>query len=877
MGRDDEVREAVRLTGLGGVIIAGPEGIGKSRVARETLLEYQADREIHIRASRAAARMPLGAFAALIPESPFESALDDARSLQSLAREIVGDTSIETVVLVEDVHLLDDVSATFLLQLALMKQVKLILTLATSYPVPAPITTLWSDMLIGRIDLQPLPPEIVDRLIEVALGAAVDELTRRTLIRASGGNLLYLRELIVGLRASGILAEVSSTWILLGPVTAPPRLVEVIRGRISHLSPPALRLLQTVALSEPIGIGAIQKRGPHAMEALHVLQEEQLVDIEVSGNRQQVVIMHPMYGEVAQSMIPVHERQRMLRNVAQAIMDHGLRRRDDSRRAAGWLLEAGETPDPAVLVDAANEAHKGSERTWAEQFARAALGEYLPDLKLDPDDELRFRAAQLLGLSLSYMGRFDEAESILSKVDQLPNSSWYQMALAFARSENSYFGLHDDIFTFKYLEEAIERIPDASSAEEVQANLAMLYSLSAQFARARELAEPLIESDNNRAQCRALTSLALCEAFQGQAERAASLARCGFDLRIHLGDQPQFSGMGLSAIVYSLCEVERGAIAVGLELARTAYEGVIGEKNRQGQAWAAVTLSRAYLMHGNLSQAERVGREGALAFAEIQHPGAGWGYFLSGMAAAQSGDAVAARAAAEGLENNPIHPMHALIPETHRFSGWIAVAENHLDEAETQFLEAAQLARHSEQFGMESEALHDLVRIGRSQLVVQRLEELTHLTDSAVVVARSNQAWALLNDDPERLLTVADEFEGFGMKLIAAEIHGQVGQMYRDRNRERLAARADREMAMLLNAVGRAATPALQTQSNVNVLTKREREIALLAVRGASNKQIAQQLHLSTRTVENHLQRAYGKLGVRSRDELTDAIESPSR
>ena len=51
-------------------------------------------------------------------------------------------------------------------------------------------------------------------------------------------------------------------------------------------------------------------------------------------------------------------------------------------------------------------------------------------------------------------------------------------------------------------------------------------------------------------------------------------------------------------------------------------------------------------------------------------------------------------------------------------------------------------------------------------------------------------------------------------------------------------------------------------------LTPREREIALLAAGGASSPQIAEKLVISVRTVDNHLQNAYRKLGVRRRQDL---------
>ena len=56
-------------------------------------------------------------------------------------------------------------------------------------------------------------------------------------------------------------------------------------------------------------------------------------------------------------------------------------------------------------------------------------------------------------------------------------------------------------------------------------------------------------------------------------------------------------------------------------------------------------------------------------------------------------------------------------------------------------------------------------------------------------------------------------------------------------------------------------------------LTRRERQIAEIAIHGATNRAIAEQLGLSARTVETHLQNAYRKTGTSDRVSLAAALD----
>lgn len=91
---------------------------------------------------------------------------------------------------------------------------------------------------------------------------------------------------------------------------------------------------------------------------------------------------------------------------------------------------------------------------------------------------------------------------------------------------------------------------------------------------------------------------------------------------------------------------------------------------------------------------------------------------------------------------------------------------------------------------------------------------------------------------------------------------------------ESYAARCERELA----AGGVHATRATST---IHTLTPQESAVASLVAHGRTNKEVAAELFLSVKTVQYHLTRVYGKLGVRSRSQLAagwaDWTHAPGR
>ncbi len=68
--------------------------------------------------------------------------------------------------------------------------------------------------------------------------------------------------------------------------------------------------------------------------------------------------------------------------------------------------------------------------------------------------------------------------------------------------------------------------------------------------------------------------------------------------------------------------------------------------------------------------------------------------------------------------------------------------------------------------------------------------------------------------------------------------------------------------------------PRTTALGGVESLTASERRVTALAAGGQTNRDIAQELYVTPKTVEVHLSNAYRKLGIRSRRELAGALGS---
>jgi DNA-binding NarL/FixJ family response regulator len=119
---------------------------------------------------------------------------------------------------------------------------------------------------------------------------------------------------------------------------------------------------------------------------------------------------------------------------------------------------------------------------------------------------------------------------------------------------------------------------------------------------------------------------------------------------------------------------------------------------------------------------------------------------------------------------------------------------------------------------------------------------------------------------------VSADFETIGDLFTAADAAGHASAAHRRAGRRGAAMTARSRVDLLAAACGGARSPAIVMARLAVPFNRREHEIALLVARGLTNREIAEAVSLSARTIEGHIYRASCKVGVATRSELVAVV-----
>ena len=233
---------------VGGIVVIGDAGVGKTTLAR--LVTRSLSCPVHWVAGTESARsIPLGVFAQFVGSAT----APDPVAFLAAARETLLAQG-QCVIGVDDAHLLDQLSATLLHQLALDGSARIVATVRSGEAVPDAITSLWKDGYLQRLYLSPFSKEQCVGLIEQALGGRVEGLSADLMWQASAGNALFVRHLVDGALEAHTLRQVRGVWQLRGRTAVTAELASLLDARIEQLPDDVLHTLHLLTFCEPLDL-----------------------------------------------------------------------------------------------------------------------------------------------------------------------------------------------------------------------------------------------------------------------------------------------------------------------------------------------------------------------------------------------------------------------------------------------------------------------------------------------------------------------------------------------------------------------------------------------------------------------------------------------
>lgn len=854
-GRDEEFGEiAASLAGLGyrGVAIAGKAGVGKSRLAREAALTADAAGWTvrNVAATAAGRSAPLSAFAQWSDNS-------DGAPL-ALARKVIDALTADTepgrlLMFVDDAHLLDALSALVVHQLAVQHAATIIATIRSGEPAPDAVTTLWKDGPLRRLDLEPLARCDTDALLQAVLGAPPDADCAERLWRLTQGNVLFLRQLVDHERAADRLVERDGQIQWIGIPQVSPSLIEIVEEQMGAVTDGVRDVIDLVAVAQPVQRDCLAElTDPMALELA-----EQRELIRTSGDA--VFVGHPMYTEVRLNQCgPL--RLRRLRGLVATAMKDGGSAATSVRRGLLWL-ESDLPPDPQVLTQAAMAASSLLDFGLAERFSRAAA-----------EAGVGVEARMHLAYALFMQRKGDAAAEAIDSITAGEVSPQAFTNDVLLRAANLLWTLRSPERSWRVIDEAL----NGATGKRVPQLLAFRANQLALAGRPSEVITLMADVDYGALDALGAT-IGLCSetlAFGEIGRPDAAAARAAECYRV-VGTSKQSSFLGQPLVEFhTFALTAAGRIAVAVDVA-AQHQRLHAEGPDTARALADSIMGTNALAAGDLTGALRwlpdidADSDADFMLANSFHRF----QLLRSQALARSGSIDAASEALRTAQEHR-HPSYVYVESTALMTqAWLAAARQHLDDARDLASQAAEFAREHGQFAREVLYLQTAAQFGDTT-VAQRLAELVTFVQGPRVSVAARYADAVQRDDATALERVSLDFEGMGDRLAAADAAGQAAASHRATGRAGDAMTASGRADRLAREGGNATSPAIAAARFTPPFTQREREIVLLVAQGMSNRDIAEKVSLSVRTIEGHIYRTSCKAGVANRTELARLVNS---
>ncbi|WP_307303378.1 LuxR family transcriptional regulator [Pseudarthrobacter enclensis] len=844
-------------------IMAGP-GIGKSAVTDAVTDRLAGNMTIlRIHASSALAGVPFGVLTPYTGELTAEESVSPVavlRSMWSYFEKLKAGNGTAVLLAVDDAHHLDDASAGVLAEVISAGWATVVAAARPRPGLPQPLDQLWYDGLAERVDLRPLNREQVEEVLEHALDGTVPGATVDAIWNASGGNPRILDALLHDSAEAGVLAKRNGIWMLLGALPSDgARLAAVVAKDHLRRRPEEQEALKLIALAGPVGRKVIEDISGAAV--VRSLLDQQMI-VEAPGVPAELSMWNGLFAGAIRNTVSVSRSLQLLEKV-KAHQDPALLQGEGRLRSVEWALECGVRVSDEEMLAAAKEAlfrfRNQSARTIA---ARIHLPALVP-------------LAQAIQARAFYNeGAYHQAAALLDEC-WLPLADDAQGPAVLLLRVSAHQGVgHPLDMVAGDVEKHI--VPGGDAEKSWQEELLHLLHLGAEV-NVQALGDE-VEAVRTRPPALGAEPLrALAEGLLAHALAAAGRPVQGLEAALLAASELP----PLEDSLFFFPEFVLGRL-VSDYLAMGEWESAEREINHYaaGHAQGAATfngslqLLQGYslLRQGRMERAYQVLLP-AVEALRLNDPlhlyrfGAALGFY----AAARLGDSEQAkRLEQDHKDADTGWPAHDLPAEAYVAAAGEYLARDGKGLAALQTLMTTTEA--SARSGNLLEVLAMCWDLGDPS-VVPMVQAVAREVEGRWAESMLTLATAWENADGDTLMATAASLEEAGFANLAREAYArastvleQAGERRRSRQAVAQREKCDHELGERFRE-GRfiAAAPTIR-------LTRREQDIVELAVQGLTDREIAQRLMVSVRTVEGHLYRTYVKLGVRSRDELESAL-----
>jgi DNA-binding CsgD family transcriptional regulator/tetratricopeptide (TPR) repeat protein len=859
------------------------------------LARLPGEEHAEVLAGAAALAAPVFDPAELAAESAAETPLATLHGLYWLTANVAARRSL--LLAVDDLHWCDVPSLRWLAYLLpRMEGLSLVIVVGLRPREPGEdaglVGRIVSDPLTEMIRPAPLSPDGAARLVRATLSADADDAFCAACHQETGGNPQLLRELVHEVAAEGLApTEVNVTRLRELEARAGSRPVS---ARLSRLPPEATRLAQAVAI---LGDDA----DPRHAAALAELDErtaseaaKALARVDVLRPRPPFGFVHPlMRAAVYETLAPVH-RDRGHARAARLLATAGA----DPERVAAHLLLVPPAADPEVVATLREAARRAGARGASESavdYLRRALAEPPPAAE-HPDLLLEVGSAETLVSGEAAVEHLQEAHALIDDPIRRAETALQlgRQLFLLLRGEEA-----DAVFT-----RALDELCGADAELERLLEGGLInnaLNVPSAYGKALERLERVRgrPADETMGEKLLLSLLAYHDARADvPAAVAVPLARRA------LADGTLVSEEILGAAFVPPCAV---LALADLDEVLEIYEDALAEAHRRGStfafAFAFAFRAQTFVWRGDLTEAEAECRE-AFAASEAWGTTARFSLLLAAFLAdalmeqgkLDDGAAALARGGFGASLPESARPLFFLDSRARLrlLRGDLAGGLEEMLEAGRRFEGLG--GRNPAFLAWRSQAALALLQLGKRDearpLAAEELE-LARVWGAPRALGAALRVAGLVEGGEQGLALLEGAVEVLAdspAKLEHAKARAELGAALRRANRRSEAREQLRhavELATICGAVplaARAETELLATGarprrialSGVDSLTPSERRVAQMAAEGHTNREVAQALFVSQKTVEVHLSSVYRKLEIRSRSQLPAALAEPA-